>query len=350
MCPEVSDVFKRLETRKRDYVVTTKAKLEEKPAFGPHVVRLQKGAVPDYIKLTPYEKFCWKVLGGYVKRKGKIPLRLEEDLLKAHMRIRPEEYIAYVLMSTIIVAGVCLGFAVFLILDAFLLGILPQPLIAGLPLIFGVLVPAVLIILPSTLTYMVLMSQPSSKAKARARNIDAKISSAMSFISAMASADVNVDVIFKELSRQPVYGEIKEEAAWITRDTELLGVDILSAIRKAAQRTPSSKFQDFLQGVVTTSTSGGQLKPYFLVKAEQFEKEAKLEIRKKMETLGMLAETFVTVVVAFPLFLVVILAIMVLIQSNPDFMMRLLWAVVGLMIPLSQFGFIFVIWNMSQEA
>ena len=76
----------------------------------------------------------------------------------------------------------------------------------------------------------------------------------MSFISAMASADVNVDVIFKELSRQEIYGEIKNEAEWITRDTELLGIDILTAISKAAQRTPSIKFQEFLQGVVTTST------------------------------------------------------------------------------------------------
>jgi flagellar protein FlaJ len=192
--------------------------------------------------------------------------------------------------------------------------------------------------------------KPSALAKKRGRKIDKKISGAMSFVSAMASADVPVDVIFKELSKQQVYGEVAREAEWITRDTELLGVDILTAIRKAAQRSPSSKFQDFLQGVVTTSTSGGQLKPYFLMKAEQFEKEDRLEMRKKMETLGMLAESFVTVVVAFPLFLVVIMAIMALIsKSGTDFIMSLLYVVVGLMIPISQFGFIFVIWNMEQE-
>jgi flagellar protein FlaJ len=219
-----------------------------------------------------------------------------------------------------------------------------------LPFVARIAIPIVLIVLGPLMTYFLLMGWPASSAKTRARKIDARISSAMAFISAMASADVNVDVIFKELARQPIYGEIRNEASWITRDTELLGVDILTAIRKAAQRSPSPKFQDFLQGVVTTSTSGGQLKPYFLIKADQYEKEAKLELRKKIETLGMLAETFVTVVVAFPLFLVVILAIMVLVQANPDFMLNILYAVVGLMIPLAQFGFVFVIWNMSQEA
>ena len=102
---------------------------------------------------------------------------------------------------------------------------------------------------------------------------------------------------------------------------------------------------------LTTSTSGGQLKPYFLLKAEQFEKEDRLEMRTKMETLGMLAESFVTVVVAFPLFLVVIMAIMALIsKGGTGFILELLYVVVALMIPLSQFGFIFVIWNMEQEA
>jgi len=66
----------------------------------------------------------------------------------------------------------------------------------------------------------------------------------------------------------------------------------------------------------------------------------------------MLAESFVTVVVAFPLFLVVIMAIMALITKDPTgsgFVVTLLYVVVGLMIPMSQFGFIFVIWNMEQE-
>ena len=112
-------------------------------------------------------------------------------------------------------------------------------------------------------------------------------------------------------------------------------------------------FQEFLQGVVTTSTSGGQLKPYFLQKAEQFEKEYKLDMRSQLETLGLMAESFVTVVVAFPLFLVVIMAIMAIVPSGAgsgDMTVTLLYLVVFMMIPISQFGFIFFIWNMTKES
>jgi flagellar protein FlaJ len=342
--PEVSDIFARLESSKKQYM-RTKTSEEELARLGPHIVKLPDGAVPDYVKLTKYQQFCWRTVGRMVKVRAKPNPKLELHLLQAHMRMRPEEYTAYVWMTTILVGVIAVILAI--TLGAAFVAFL------NIDVSFTLLVSVMIVALPPLLTYVVLMSQPGSKAKSRGRDIDKRIGPSMSFISAMASADVNVDVIFKELSRQEIYGEIKSEAEWITRDTELLGIDILTAISKAAQRTPSSKFQEFLQGVVTTSTSGGQLKPYFLQKAEQFEKESKLDMRAQLETLGLMAESFVTVVVAFPLFLIVIMAIMAIVPGgggNADFTITLLWLVVLLMVPISQFGFIFFIWNTTKES
>jgi flagellar protein FlaJ len=330
-----------MEVKKDQYLRTRIAQEREK--MGPHLVRMAKGALPDYITLTPFQDFSWKIMGGYASAKAGEDQALDEDLLKAHMKIRAEEYLAYVMMSTIIMAIVGIGIGIGV-------GIVVMGLM-GTSMMIRIMVALLAIVLLPVMTYFVLLGSPGSKAKSRGRDIDKRLAAAMSFISAMASADVNIDVIFKELSRQKVYGEISAEAAWITRDTELLGLDILSAIKGAARRSPSAKFQDFLQGVITTSTSGGQLKPYFLLKAEEYQKENKLEMKSQMETLGMLAESFVTVVVAFPLFLVLIMAIMAIVGGgDPDFMIMMLYLVVMMMIPVSQFGFIFVIWNMSKES
>ena len=344
-----STAFEKLETRR----TLTKTKRfrpgDEVAAKAHHMVKLPKGAKPVSVGLSPKEQLAWKTFGAFVQARRHEDQELEDNLLRAHIRLRPEEYLAVAWLNTTLasVAAVIAALGAALFLSVLRVNI------STLITIFG-LVAA----LPIFFSYMYSFGlpvgykgKPAALAKKRGRAIDKKISGAMSFISAMASADVPVDVIFKELSKQAVYGEVAKEAEWITRDTELLGVDILTAIRRAAQRSPSAKLQDFLQGVVTTSTSGGQLKPYFLMKAEQFEKEDRLEMRKRMETLGMLAESFVTVVVAFPLFLVVIMAIMALISKGggSDFVLMLLYVVVGLMIPLSQFGFIFVIWNMEQE-
>ena len=343
-----SSAFEKLETR-GTLTKTKRSRPGEQTDKLPHMVKLPKGAKPVSVSLTPKQQVAWRMFGKFVQARKKEDPELEESLLRAHIKLRPEEYLAVAWMNTtfaavgaVIAASVAALFLFFLQIPIVTLLIL-LGLVAALPIFFS---------------YMYFFGlpvgyhgKPASMAKKRGHRIDKKISGAMSFVSAMASADVPVDVIFKELSKQTIYGEVAREAEWITRDTELLGLDILTAIRKASARSPSPKFQDFLQGVVTTSTSGGQLKPYFLVKAEQFEKEDRLEMRQRMETLGMLAESFVTVVVAFPLFLVVIMAIMALIsKGSSGTILVLLYVVVGLMIPLSQFGFIFVIWNMEQES
>ena len=339
--PEIDNAFKSVEVNKSQYLKTKMSRVGE--TMGPHAIKLEKGAVPDYIKLTKFQDLAWRTMGRYAKTKTNSLQQLDDSLLKAHMKIRPEEYLAYVYMATIVTAiiGVIIGVVVGVVLFGLMgVGIVMRILVAALASVF----------LP-IMALMMLKGSPAGKAKSRGRDIDKRIAAAMSFISAMASADVNIDVIFKELSRQKAYGEISHEAAWITRDTELLGSDILTAIRKAAKRSPSSKFQDFLQGVITTSTSGGQLKPYFLLKADEYAKENKLALKSQMETLGMLAESFVTVVVAFPLFLVLILAIMAVVGGgDPGFMVMMLYLIVIGMIPISQFGFIFVIWNMSKES
>ncbi|MFZ1024125.1 MAG: type II secretion system F family protein [Thermoplasmata archaeon] len=305
---------------------------------GARPVRLKRGEQPTHSTLTPFQQWAWKTFKQRVLQRPADPV-LEENLLKAHMRIRADEYMATVYATTLVagiasaVAGVVLG-VIFALSGVLIIGVA-----------LGILLP----VAGTVGSFYGLQGSPGGRARDRGRKIDRRISAAMSFVSAMASADVNVDQIFKELARQKIYGEVAEEAAWITRDTELLGVDILTAIRNGAARSPSKRFQDFLQGVVTTATSGGQLKPYFLLKAEQYERENKLENLQRVETMGLLAETFVTVVVAFPLFLVIIIAIFAVIGGGGAFMIDVLWGIVLAMIPLSQFGFIFFMYSLAQE-
>ncbi len=304
---------------------------------GPRAIRMKRGDQPSHSTLTPFQRWAWRTFKDRITSKPVDP-NLEDDLMKAHMRIRADEYAAFCYAAFVVSIGIGIGAGIAVSVFFFVvLG--PVGLLLGLPIAIGI----------PPLTQLLMKSAPGSRASARKKDIDKRISSAMSFVSAMASADVNIDAIFKELSKQKIYGEVAEEAAWITRDTELLGLDILSAIREGANRTPSKRFQDFLQGVVTTATSGGQLKPYFLVKAEQYEQENKLEQLQRVETMGLLAETFVTVVVAFPLFLVIIIAIFAVVGGSGQFLVEILFAIVGLMIPMSQFGFILFMHGLAQE-
>jgi len=307
-------------------------------------VKLPRGTLPTYIHMEAYYKLAWKIMGKIAEKnvKKRKYSKLEMDLLKAHILLRPQEYLAYVYFTTLLmgIVGIAMGTFIFLF----------GTLLSNLPMVFFLALGALIAVIPPLIALMTLPSSPASKAKKRGKDIDVHLPSAMNFIASLSSADVTVATIFKELAQRKEYGEIAKEAEWITRDTELLGKDILTALGEASRRSPSTKWQEFLQGVITTATSGGRLKPYFMLKAEEFEKEEKLNLKKNMENLGVFAEIYVTVGVAFPLFLVVIMAIMALINSNSSAtIVLLLEIVVMVMIPLIIFVFSYFIYSTSKE-
>lgn len=292
---------------------------------------------------TKYQLFCYRILGKYAKKFVKP--ELEKQLIQAHFKILPEEYVAYALMTAIL-AGIA-GVSLSLIIIAFTATLkVPLPTIVLIPP--SIMLPFIMF----TGTYALLKGTPKSKAKARSKDMNRKLPYAMNFISAMASADVNIDVIFRELAKEKVYGEIAKEATWITRDVDLLGKDMITALRSANDRSPSIMFQDFLQGLITTVTSGGRLKPYFVLKADQYMKQHRMDQKKFQHTLGILAESFVTVVVAAPLFLIVMMSLMALTGGGAgagQTTTMFLYVIVYFMIPISQFLFIFIIKTMAPE-
>jgi flagellar protein FlaJ len=153
--------------------------------------------------------------------------------------------------------------------------------------------------------------------------------------------------MLKGLAKQDVYGEIQKEMAWIVRDAEVLGIDLLTALSRAQDRSPSVKLQDFLQGISTNLATGGDLDTYFQDKSEQYLTENRQQQESFIESLGVLAESFVTVVVAAPLLIVVLMSVMTTFSSGGSLTMGYILTL--LVVPASQFGFILAINTMTPE-
>ena len=107
--------------------------------------------------------------------------------------------------------------------------------------------------------YIALLSTPGSNAKKRGKDINLRLPYATNYIAAMASAGVIPAEIFKSLAKQEIYGEVAKEAAMIYKDLEVHGKDIVTALRRAIERCPSVKFQEMLQGAITTTSSGANI-------------------------------------------------------------------------------------------
>jgi len=296
--------------------------------------------------MNKYQRFCYDHFGR--KAEEKTNEKLKKDLSSAHMNIRPAAYLSYAWFSTILVLVV--GYVAISTLLVVLLAV-------GVELqFFFIILFLILPILLTGLTYGGLLAMPGSTAKGRKRKIDMHLPYALNFISAMSSAGITPTEIFKSLSKQDIYGEIKEEAAWIYRDVAVLGY-IITAIRTNVERTPSQKFKEFLQGTVVTVTSGGSLKTYFMAKADQYMRENRQAQNQKLESLGIMAESYVTAAVAGILMLLVVIPLMMIVvmvsgqlsQSQFDTQIMFMYIVVFILLPIIHIGFAIVIRGMVAE-
>lgn len=280
----------------------------------------------------------YKLLGRFGEKKAN--QHLQDALQSAHMEIRAGAYLSYILLSTVIVFLVSLIIMVSLV---FLVFPVVNIVLDAKLVVFFLLIP----IFISALVYLILRSVPKNRAKARKKKIDLNLAYAINFISAMSSAGVTPTEIFRSLSKQRIYSEVKEESEWIYRDVSLLGFDIITAIKKNIVRTPSQKFKEFLQGMVVTVSSGGSLKTYFMNKADQYLWENRNQQKQLLESLGIMAESYVTAAVAGILLLLIVIPLMMIISG--DWNGTFLYIFILIIVPLIHIGFAVVIRGQSQE-
>lgn len=292
--------------------------------------------------LNKYQRLAYRLLGSSVDRSAGANTHLQLSLQKAHINMRPEVYLGYSYLNMILVfGGTLLLIGILAVLSA--AGVLGVP-----PALFALLMPVPLFL--AFVVYLMTFLLPDIRASSRARDIDAKLPYALNYMATMASAGVTPSQLFGSLSRQHLYGEVADEAAMIARDLEVLGHDLITALTDAIDRSPSIKFQDLLQGAVTAMSSGGDLKKYFQSKSEQYMYENRQEQKKFLESLGVLAESYVTVVVAGPVFVIVLLSVMLMFGGAGSNMLATGYLLVLFLIPIAQLGFGFTIDYVTPEA
>jgi flagellar protein FlaJ len=241
-------------------------------------------------------RFFGKFLSSHVNQES-----MERNLRRAKMGMSGVEFYSEATLYSII-------FGVILVaMDAIFLHLFPDVSIIIASVSFLAIVAFVALFL----------ELPVNVLRVRRRKIDSILTVTIGYFATMASADIPVDIIFRDLGESRQYGEVSREARSIWLRTSVFGQDIMSSIREAAKNSPSQRFADFLQGIITSVNSGGDLKSYFTSKAQQFQEELRSRIRQNSDSMGILAESFVTVGVAFPLILMIIVGVVAFLSPVP---------------------------------
>ena len=267
--------------------------------------------------LSGFETFSRVLFGWLGRLLTKDSVGLKNQLVKARIPLLPEDYVATSIMQVVtaflVGLGITLGLLLFLIPEV----------IENLPVAGGeegetidvsktqeAVIAVFLCIVIPLLIALVRWLTPALQESSRASSMDRQLPFAASYVSAMAAANATPTQTFKSLARnEDIYGEISVDAAWIFHSMEFMGRDLVTTLKEAVDRTPSERFAEFIQGIIGTVTSGGNLKLYFLNRSEYYAQQNRTHVKDVLQQMALFSEAYVVVAVALPIFAMIIAVI-----------------------------------------
>ena len=296
------------------------------------------------------------LFGKYIRRNIDRFMDTRNMLRKAGMGMLVEQYVSQACLVSLLIglvaaiAGMTLGLHSFKGMALSHVGpwLVPATISANFPFIFSLLLCITFFVVAFSLTYYVYMSIPEVQANIRSSLINQSLPHTTAYLYAMSrGGGLNLlDIMRSITDNYHIYGASAEEIGYIVKDMECYGTDLLTALEKACLRTPSQKFKDFIEGLTSIVASGGDVTSYLRAKNDQYRLTASKEQKLFFETLGVMAEIYISAFVAGPLFLITILVVLGLINTGS---MLILNYIIYLLIPLSTIIFVLLLGSITGE-
>ncbi|MDN5310496.1 MAG: archaeal flagellar protein FlaJ [Methanolobus sp.] len=296
------------------------------------------------------------LFGKYIRRNISRFQDTRNILRKAGMGILVEQYISQACLVSLLtgvlaaVTGLATGLHFFKEMVLYHAGpwTLPDIVSANFPLLFSLLLSVTFLVVGFSLTYYIFMSIPEIQANIRSSLINQSLPHTTAYLYAMSrGGGLNLLEIMRSITdNYHTYGASAEEIGYIVKDMDCYSTDLLTALEKACQRTPSQKFKDFIEGLASIVASGGDVTAYLKAKNDQYRLTASKEQKLFFETLGVMAEIYISAFVAGPLFLITILVVLGLINTGS---LTILNYIIYLIIPVSTVVFVFLLSSITGE-
>jgi flagellar protein FlaJ len=222
---------------------------------------------------------------------------MQDNLSKAAVKITFEAYLGLMAFSTLLAA--VLGFVFSLLILTIRLPLIPS-------FVFSIISAMMAGIVVFGFCYVYPILTISSKV----RKIDSNLPLTANFMAVLASSGMPPERIFRSLANVGDEFGVGEEMRRAIADTELMGLDLNDALKRASVKSASRKFGSMLDGIVTTSHMGGDLASFLRDESEKAKKLRVTSMKSFLDSLAGMAELYVSFMIALPLVLVVMLSVM----------------------------------------
>src|SRR6266705_351565 len=318
------------------------------------LVEKGKKAGPGSTELPPekqgFSYFTYGLLGRRISKILPLFSGLKQVLSLAGMKIGYKAYVSSMIFSALLGGG--LSFFVWFFLFTFGLG---SALGLGGFSIFSILGTLLLSIAFAFITGAAILGffyiLPSMKVGSRRQRLDTYLPFTSSYMTVLASAGVTPERMLRSTAEKDPKFMLSDEIANVVGRIDLLGYDVLNAINAEVDRSPSTNYQDLLRGFGGVIRTGGDMKKFFQGITDHLFQKRSLQVQAFLDSLGIIAETYVLMLIAFPLMLVVMLSIMASIGGSLGGIdvFSFMYLMAFILIPICGVMFLFILDTMQPK-
>lgn len=286
-----------------------------------------------------YVKFASDLFRPYVQPYMKYFSDFKVSMKKGDINMALDDYISVAVFTSIVVF-VCMALSLSVIIIIITCNIFMSLFFS----IFGA-------VFFSGLIFGFFYMYPGIRRDERKKKIDGLVPYATLYLTTLSGGGTPPIAMFRALAKFNEYGEISKEANKIVEEVDVLGIDILHALKNAAERTPSQQLMDLLWGMRTVELSGGDLRIYLREKSKTAMSQYKMILKMLQHKLSMIVEIYLTVVMIGSIMFMVLTAIMGSMGGTDmaGFIVGSQMAVVFLIIPIVSAGVILLIKGITPE-
>ena len=271
------------------------------------IKRPKPRATPETFKfaLKKPHSLAYQLIGEKTDRVLPLFEDLGLNLQKAGLKVNFKAYLSLALFATILTSVTSLIFIPCLLAFVFNIPFFPAVLFGVGGGLFAV-----------AFSIIGFYFYPIYRADKLKREVEDELPFTTGYMAILASAGVSPEKIFHSISNLSLPLTVSEEAKNIVRDVNLFGLDIISALEKTSKRTPSERFREMLEGFISTIHSGGNLAAYLREKSGQYMNLKRISLHKFSDTLSVLSEFYVSLLITGPLLMVIMLAVMAMLGGG----------------------------------
>jgi len=262
---------------------------------------------------------AYQLMGDKTARFMPLFKDLDQNLQKSGLKVNFKAYVSLTILASLLIT-----LPVAVVLPILMFFVFNVPLGSALMFGFGGALFAWVLSIVGFYLY------PIYCADKHKRELDDELPFTTGYMAILASAGVSPEKIFHSISALNVPLAASTEAKEVVKNINLFGLDVISALEKASSRTPSEKLRDTIEGIISTIHSGGNLGAFLRGKFKTAMKLKRLSLKKYADSLSVLSEIYVALLLTGPLLLVIMVAVMSVMGGgglgilSPDLLLSLL--------------------------